>query len=135
MESPRGRRQTVPMDCDRWGLGRWGEALAAAYLEERGWVVLRRNYRAGPKEIDLVAARDGVVAFVEVKTRSTSSGGTPLEPIRSAKMRAVGVAARRWILENGRPGTTYRFDAIAVRIRGDASEIDHIPDAWRPGRR
>ena len=120
---------------DRWSVGRRGEELAAAYLAERGWVVLARNYRAGPKEIDLVATRGGVVAFVEVKTRSTSTGGMPLEPIRSAKRRAVETAARRWINENGRPGSTYRFDAVAVRIRGESYEIDHIPDAWRPGGR
>lgn len=115
-------------------LGRRGEDLAAAYLEDRGWTVLARNYRAGPREIDLVAARGGVVAFVEVKARATSSGGTPLEPIRALKRRAVESAARRWILENGRPGVTYRFDAVAVRIRGPRHEIEHVPDAWRPGR-
>lgn len=117
----------------RQSLGRRGEDLAAAHLEDRGWKVLARNYRAGPREIDLVAAREGVVAFVEVKARATATGGTPLEPIRLLKRRAVETAARRWILENGRPGITYRFDAVAVRIRGPAHEIEHIPDAWRPG--
>lgn len=121
------------MENTKQSLGRRGEDLAAAYLEERGWTVLARNYRAGPKEIDLVAARDGVVAFVEVKARATGTGGTPLEPIRSLKRRAVETAARRWILENGRPGVTYRFDAVAVRIRGSRSQVRHVPDAWRPG--
>ena len=121
------------MENTKQSLGRRGEDMAAAYLEERGWTVLARNYRAGPKEIDLVMARDGVVAFVEVKARATPTGGTPLEPIRLLKRRAVETAARRWILENGRPGVTYRFDAVAVRIKGSYSEIEHIPDAWRPG--
>ena len=121
------------MQDAKQSLGRRGEDLAAAHLEARGWTVLARNYRAGPKEIDLVVARDGVVAFVEVKARATPTGGTPLEPIRSLKRRAVETAARRWIIENGRPGVTYRFDAVAVRIRGSSSEIGHIPDAWRPG--
>ena len=121
------------MDASRWNLGRYGETLAAAYLEERGWTVLARNYRAGPKEIDLVTARGGVVAFVEVKTRSTATGGTPLEPIRSLKRRAVVAAARRWIHENGLPRTTYRFDAIAVTTTGGEPVIQHVPDAWRPG--
>ena len=123
------------MANSKQSLGRLGEDLAAAHLEDRGWTVLARNYRAGPKEIDLVAARAGVVAFVEVKARATASGGTPLEPIRSLKRRAVETAARRWILENGRPGVTYRFDAVAVRIRGSEHELEHIRDAWRPGSR
>ncbi len=121
------------MGNDRWKLGRRGEDIAADYLRQRGWVVLARNYRAGPKELDLVAARRDVVAFVEVKTRSTATGGTPLEPIRALKRKAVETAARRWILEHGRPGTAYRFDAIAVEVRGDSVHVEHIPDAWRPG--
>ena len=121
------------MENLKQSLGRRGEELAASYLEDLGWTVLARNYRAGPKEIDVVAARGGVVAFVEVKARATATGGTPLEPIRSLKRRAVETAARRWILENGRPGVAYRFDAVAVRIRGSKYEIEHIPDAWRPG--
>ena len=76
--------------------------------------------------------RGGVVAFVEVKTRATGTGGTPLEPIRAPKRWAVEAAARRWIHERGRPGTEYRFDAVAVRIRGERHEVSHIPDAWRP---
>lgn len=116
-----------------WAQGRRGEAIAATHLQSRGWRVLARNYRAGPKEIDLVVSRGRVVAFVEVKTRTTSSGGTPLEPIGRLKRRTVVAAARRWIHEHGRAGTTYRFDAVGVAIRGEEVEIEHIPDAWRPG--
>lgn len=133
MSAPAVRVKNGYMDNPRHALGRRGEELAAAYLEDRGWTVLARNYRAGPKEIDLVAERAGVVAFVEVKARSTATGGTPLDPIRSLKRRAVETAARRWIFENGRPAVTYRFDAVAVRIRGSEYELEHIPDAWRPG--
>ena len=117
---------------ERQSVGRRGEELAAAYLVERGWRILARNYRAGPKEIDIVAERGGVVAFVEVKTRATATGGTPLEPIRAHKRWAVEAAARRWIHEHGRRGVAYRFDAVAVRIGGGRPEISHIPDAWRP---
>ena len=116
-----------------WRHGRRGEAIAAAHLQSRGWKVLARNYRAGAKEIDLVVARQRLVAFVEVKTRTTSSGGTPLEPIGQSKMRTVVAAARRWIHEHGRAGTSYRFDAIGVMIRGEEVDVQHIPDAWRPG--
>lgn len=119
--------------ADKWATGRRGEDLAASYLEERGWTVLARNYRAGPKEIDLIVSRGGVVAFVEVKTRTTASGGTPLEPIGRAKRRSVETAARRWIRAHGPPGAEYRFDALAVAAAGGQVRIDHVPDAWRPG--
>ena len=121
------------MDDDRVRMGRRGEALAAEYLAERGWTVVARNYRAGPKEIDLIAVRGSVVAFVEVKTRTTRTGGGVLDPIGATKRRAVVTAARRWIHENGRRGSVYRFDAIGVELRGDEVSIQHIPDAWRPG--
>ncbi len=119
--------------ADKWTTGRRGEDLAAAYLAERGWQVLARNYRAGPKEIDLIAGRGGVVAFVEVKTRATTSGGTPLEPVGRAKRRAVEAAARHWIRSHGPPGAEYRFDAVAVVMRRGEAAVDHFPDAWRPG--
>lgn len=113
--------------------GRRGEALAADFLVQRGWTVLARNYRAGPREIDLIGVRGGVVAFVEVKTRTTRTGGTVLESIGASKRRSVVTAARRWIHENGRRGGTYRFDAIGVDLRDGEVLIEHIPDAWRPG--
>ena len=122
------------MEETRQETGRRGESLAADYLAARGWTVLARNYRAGPKEIDLVAARGGVVAFVEVKTRTTRTGGTVLEPIRTLKQRAVVTAARRWIHQYGRRGSVYRFDAVGVDLRGREVVIEHVPDAWRPGR-
>lgn len=117
----------------RHAAGRRGEELAAAHLTAKGWTVLARNYRAGPKEIDLVASRGSTVAFVEVKSRTTRSGGEPLAPLDWRKRRAVETAARRWILEHGRPGTTYRFDAVAVDLTGPSPQVEHLADAWRPG--
>lgn len=107
--------------------------MAAAHLESQGWTVVARNYRAGPKEIDLVVRQREVVAFVEVKTRSTRSGGTPLEPVGLRKRRSVQTAARQWILEHGRPGTAYRFDVVSVDLTGEGARIEHVADAWRPG--
>ena len=62
-------------------LGDRGEALAAEHLVRGGWTVLHRNVRLGHKEIDLVARRGEVVAFVEVKTRGGLGYGHPLESI------------------------------------------------------
>lgn len=114
-------------------VGRKGEVLAAEFLADRGWTIVARNYRAGPKEIDLIVSRGDVIAFAEVKTRSTRSGGTPLEPLGWKKRRSVEAAARRWIYEHGGPGFTYRFDAVSVDLTQIPPHIEHVPDAWRLG--
>lgn len=111
--------------------GRRGEALAAAYLEGRGWRILDRNWRFHYKEIDLVAARDDVVAFVEVKSRGPGAWGHPLASIGWRKRRDLAVAARGWIAARGRAGTSYRFDAVVVVTDGAGTRVEHLADAWR----
>jgi putative endonuclease len=114
--------------------GKVAEDLAAAYLERRGWTIVQRNWRAGHKEIDLIASRAGTVAFVEVKSRRTRSFGHPLDAITGAKRRELAYAARSWVARVGEEagGVEYRFDAIWVV--GDPSgvhEIEHVANAWR----
>lgn len=113
-------------------LGDRGEELAARHLEAGGWIVLHRNFRMGHKEIDLVARRGEVVAFVEVKTRAGLGYGHPLEAITWKKRREIGRVAMAWIDRHGRPGDTYRFDAVAILVEaGREPAIEHVEDAWR----
>ena len=112
-------------------LGDRGERLAAEHLERGGWTILARNYRLGHREVDLVAQRGEVVAFVEVKTRAGLGYGHPLEAITLRKRREIQQVAQAWVDAHGREGDTYRYDAIAVLIiDGAAPEIEHIEDAW-----
>lgn len=114
--------------------GARGEDLAARYLERLGYTILTRNFRFGHREIDLVVGRGDLVAFVEVKSRSGDAFGHPFEAITAHKRREVERVARSWQHRFGRPGTQYRFDAVAIRSRrGAAPLIEHIPDAWRLG--
>ncbi len=113
--------------------GRHAEALGASHLIACGWRILERNWRFHHKEIDLVAERAGVVAFVEVKARSADGWGHPLESITAAKRRDLAVAARAWIASRGRRGQSYRFDAIIVERGGDRTTVEHFEDAWRMG--
>jgi putative endonuclease len=116
----------------RPSLGPLGEGLAARHLERTGWTVLERNFRVGRKEIDLVATRGEVVAFVEVKTRSSARFGHPLASITPAKRRAIAAVAQVWVDRFGGPGQSYRFDAVVVA--GDRSRgwgVEHLEDAWR----
>lgn len=127
MEEPLrpSRRATKP-------LGDRGEEIAARWLAERGWTVTHRNFRLGRKEIDLVARRGEVVAFVEVKTRGGRGYGHPLEAITWKKRREIGQVASAWIDRYGREGDVYRFDAVAILVGGGGEPtVEHVEDAWR----
>lgn len=112
-------------------VGTRGESLAAELLRRGGWTILERNWRFRHKEIDVIAERSGTVAFVEVKARSGAAFGHPLEAVTGRKRRDLAVAARAWVARHGRPGQTYRFDAVWVLREGRAVSIRHVEDAWR----
>jgi putative endonuclease len=113
-------------------LGDRGEQLAADHLVRAGWTVLSRNFRMGRKEIDLVARRGEVVAFVEVKTRAGLGYGHPLEAITAKKRREIHQVAAAWIDRHGKPDDVYRFDAVAILLpSGGEPVIEHVEDAWR----
>ncbi|MEX2581767.1 MAG: YraN family protein [Gemmatimonadota bacterium] len=116
---------------ERKPLGDWGERSAAQYLERRGWTILDRKFRAGRKEIDLVARRGEVVAFVEVKTRVALGYGHPFESIGPRKRRQIASTAQAWIDRFGDGDSIFRFDAVAVtRSATGGPEIEHLEDAW-----
>lgn len=93
--------------------GRHGERLAARYLTRRGWRILARNWRGGGGEIDLVAARGGVVAFVEVKTRADPAALD--DPVTSVqRMRLVRAASAFLVCHPELDRAWARFDLIAV---------------------
>lgn len=103
-----GRPATTPK-------GRAGEDEAARFLEARGLSVLARNVRAGGGEIDLVAAEQGAVVFVEVKWRRDASRGAPAEAVTPLKRRRLLSAARAWLAENpSGAAREVRFDVVAI---------------------
>jgi putative endonuclease len=111
--------------------GRAAEVEAADLLQRNGWTILERNWRAGRQEIDVIALRGTLVAFVEVKARASARYGHPLEAIGWRKRRDLARAARVWIRLNGRSGQEYRFDAVHVIGRHPAEwTVRHVEDAW-----
>jgi putative endonuclease len=114
-------------------VGRRGEALAATILQDNGWTILERNFRLGHKEIDLVARRDRIVAFIEVKSRTAGGLGHPLEAITRAKRDEIRRVASAWVARHGRRSDLYRFDAIAIVYQSGGAPplVEHLEDAWR----
>jgi putative endonuclease len=110
--------------------GQRAEALTAEYLRARGWRIMDRNWRFHHKELDIVAERDGVVAFVEVKARGAGMWGHPLDAITVSKQRELATAARGWIARRGRRGQVYRFDAAVVVERPGRTTVEYFENAW-----
>jgi putative endonuclease len=108
-------------------LGRHGEELAAAFLQNDGYTILDRNWRCSQGEIDIVAF-DGVeTAFVEVKTRSGLAFGHPLEAITVQKLARLRRLAAAWCETHPGNHDRIRIDAIAVvTSRGAAPQIEHL---------
>jgi len=108
-------------------LGRRGERLAEQYLTEAGLRILDRNWRCPQGEIDLVAREGDQLVVVEVKTRSSTAFGHPLEALTAVKLARLRRLAAAWCAAN-RPRTAgIRVDAVAVIApRVGEPEIEHL---------
>src|SRR5918997_757324 len=113
--------------------GLWGERTAIAYLVSCGWDIEAHRFRLGRHDIDLVARRGNLLAFVEVKTRRSVVQGTPIESVNPRKQSTIAKVAAVWCLRHGRPDNESRSVVVAVRwpgVGGYTSEQKE--DAWRP---
>jgi putative endonuclease len=108
-------------------LGRDGEQAAAEYLERSGLRILARNWRCSEGEIDIVAAERRVLVVCEVKTRSGTRYGTPLESISRAKRGRLRRLAVRWLTANGVLFDEVRVDAVGLtRDPAGGFSIEHV---------
>lgn len=126
----------IPIPVERWRdprhrRGFAGERAAIAYLLASGWRVEAHRFRLGRHDLDLVARRDDVVAFIEVKTRRSRRFGRAVETVGSRKRATLRRVAELWRVRFGRPGDRYRFDLVAIDSVGGRPQVTHIPDAWR----
>lgn len=119
------------MSLARQALGAAGERVAERWLRARGWCILARRFRSGHRDVDLIARRERVVAFVEVKTRRGLDFGDPVEAVGWRKRRELTRSAQVWIDRCGEPGAVYRFDVVAVLVAAQcAVRIRHVEDAF-----
>ena len=115
-------------------LGTIGEELAFQFLRSRGYKILLRNYTSALGEIDLVAKEDGMLVFVEVKTRTSESMGAPAESVTRRKRRQITRSAQAYLKRYGLPDASCRFDVVSVLMRlGQNPLIEIIQNAFNEG--
>ncbi len=109
------------------GLGIWGEETAAEYLLGHGYEILARNVRTPYGEIDLIAAKDGCIAFVEVKSRASRSVGPPEISVTPRKQKhmldSAGYYAQLHDILH------WQIDVIAVQRLGSRIDVVHFENA------
>jgi putative endonuclease len=111
-------------------LGIAGEDIAARFLERAGWRIVERNVRYREGELDIIAARDGVLAFVEVKTRRSRAYGSPAESVTYRKRVRIRGMAARYLSERKPRADAVRFDVIEVARAGEAFKVNHLEGAF-----
>lgn len=107
--------------------GKYGEELACKYLIDRGYEIIARNFRYSRYgEIDIIAYKDKVISFVEVKYRTSEFFGTPLEAITKDKLHKIYMCARYFLSITDKKYKSFSIDALSVLSNNDIPEIKHI---------
>ena len=107
-------------------LGRAGEVEAGKFLKKAGYKVLEMNFRTHIGEADIIAQKDGVTVFVEVKTRSDDTYGAPSEAVNHKKQEKYFRVATEYLIKKGLQDAPCRFDVIEI----ENGKINHIIDAF-----
>ena len=109
-------------------LGKWGEDLAADYLQHKGYTIIERDWKSGRRDLDIVAKNGNVIVFVEVKTRRNSLYGQPEEAVDYRKLQSLQQAINHYI-KFRHIRQEVRFDIISiVGTIGAEPDIQHIQD-------
>lgn len=118
--------------------GALGERFAADYLEQQGYTVLTTNFRTRFGEIDIIAQKGDILAFVEVKTRASTMLEPPEAAVTPSKRKKI-VKTALYYLQAHPTGLQPRFDVVAITTKSKASfevlEILHLTDAFEAATR
>lgn len=112
-------------------LGKQAESLAAAFLKDKGFTILARNWKNRFEEIDIVAEKADILVVVEVKARKNKKYGMPYDQVGLKKQRLLVNAAEAYILKSDIHKET-RFDIISIVFNTNGFELRHIERAFSP---
>lgn len=121
------------MQTQRRKSGDAAEQLVVEHLEREGWTIRDRNVLCRRGELDVVAEKGPVLAFVEVRMRSTAAWGDPSQTVTFGKQRKVVLAAHEYCQRHRLFARVIRFDVASVVGRGREGHVELIPDAFEAG--
>ena len=103
--------------------------MAVDYLEKHQFIIRARNYRFQRAEIDLIAQKDDLLLFVEIKVRSNIYFGYPESFVHCKQQSLYQLAANEYIQDTGWQGKV-RFDVLAYYTEGEKPYLTHFKDAF-----
>lgn len=104
-----------------------GEEIAVRFLRSNGYSILERNYRTRSGEIDIIARKKKDIVFVEVKSRTSDSFGSPLEAVNKKKIARLFSVASQYIQKNNFENFSIRFEVVAIKKNGNTWQCELIP--------
>ena len=108
--------------------GKTGEDIATNYLKRKGYEIIDRNYTTDVGEIDIIAAHDGFLVFVEVKERYSDKFGYAAEAVNHFKQTKISQVASQYINKYRMYNVCARFDVIEVYA--EEKRVEHIENAF-----
>jgi putative endonuclease len=110
-------------------LGTKGEEIALDFLQKNNYKILEKNWRFKKAEVDIIALKKGILAVVEVKTRSSDYFGNPQDFVNQKKIKLLVEAINEYVISKNLD-VEVRFDIIAILKNKDKFDIQHLKDAF-----
>ena len=115
---------------EKKALGKKGEEKALRFLKKKGYRIIEKNYVCKLGEMDIIAKEKDTLAFIEVKTRTTTEFGPPQLAVNSSKQRQLSKVALHFLKEKQLEDAKARFDVVAILLGPKKEEIELIRDAF-----
>lgn len=110
-------------------LGREGEQIACNFLVQKGYKILERNWTSRWCEVDIIAVKDSILVFVEVKYRKNLRYGTGVEAINYKKTKTLVYSVNKYVSKNKLQRYKYRIDVIVIDIVNKEVKIKYFENA------
>ncbi len=111
-------------------LGNLGEDLAVSYLLNENILVLQTNYYKRCGEIDIIGKENDTILFIEVKFRTSTKFGHPLESIDTKKIEKIYKTANCYLEEKNLLNNDIRFDVVSILAKDNNFDIEYIKNAF-----